>query len=580
MVSKRKKIREINSAFFANCCFLLIDSIKRDLIRKKNDGMLEFRPKYSEKSKRRSSSVWDLFHLIFDISNENTLVNGFVRCRKCDELVTYKGPTTSQLLRHKCNLVQPTLDSFVSTKRIKFTESELSSVRDAAMEFVVKDIRPFFAVEGDGFRNLCKTLLAVGQNHRRVNSNDIERLIPHRTAIKEHVDQKANEVQKIIMEDFRKAFEYPGSFACTTDLWSDNYRHISYMCLTAHINLFENNTIRHKKYVYHVNSMDAMSKTAENIFKEITDVLQKFGVSERNMKNRIYWTTDRGGNIRAGLSQCKRMNCYAHMMNNIVERMCRDDDAKKIIKNSAALVKFMKSSGLNSKLKKSLKSYTETRWNTVYDCINSIEENYSNVLSLLYEKEKSSKNVEYVQRLTCISRQKLQDISQFLSIFKNLTNEIEGEKYVTIHRLWPAFIRINKLMEYNISDSMIIRNMKSNGRAYIASIYDDFSPTMEHKIGVFLHPMLKGLPIATNSEKEEIYSAVRLLFENERADCELMNQNIDQSVCNEYEVVNENSLFIDFITEQVPMEMTDDELQRYIDFRFQNVIRIVFYLYV
>lgn len=157
---------------------------------------------------------------------------------------------------------------------------------------------------------------------------------------------------------------------------------------------------------------------------------------------------------------------------------------------------------------------------------------------------------------------------------------MNSNQNVTIHRLWPAFIRINKLMEYNISDSMIIRNMKSNGRAYIASIYDDFSPTMEHKIGVFLHPMLKGLPIATNSEKEEIYSAVRLLFENERADCELMSQNIDQSVCNEYEVVNENSLFIDFITEQLPMEMTDDELQRYIDFRFQNVIRIVFYLYV
>lgn len=544
-------------------------------MRKKNDGLLEFRPKDNGRNKRKSSSAWDAFHLIYDMSNEGSIVNDFVKCIKCDQFLSYKGPTTTQLLRHKCKAKQPTIDSFISVKRMNFTEFEINSVRESAMQFVVKDIRPFYAVEGCGLRNLCRSLITIGQKYPQMVDDDIERLIPHRTVIKEHVIEKANTVKKMIMDDFRKALEFPGYFACTTDLWTDDFRQVSYLCLTAHINIFENDKIRHKRYVYHVNSIDAMSKTAGVISKEIKAVLQNFGVTEENMENRIFWTTDRGGNIRAAFSRCKRLNCYAHMMNNIVEHMCKDEDARKTIKDAAALVKFMKSSGLNSKLKHSLKSYTETRWNTVYDCINSIDANYSDVLALLFEKENASnRNVDYVQRLSCLPRQIMQDMAQFLSIFKMLTDEIEGEKLVTIHRIWPAFIRINKLMEDDISDSTVIRGMKSIGRDYISSIHGDFLPTIEHKIGVFLHPMLKGLRMATQSEKEEIYSAVRALFNQGSDSIGLnMDQFESQSESRGHGMDVGTGLFVDFITENE--QSSHDELQRYIEYRLRNVSRII-----
>lgn len=553
----------------------LVDSTLKELMQKHTNGLLEFRPNDSAISRRKSSSAWDSFHLIYDISNENSMVIDFVMCIKCKEFVPYRGPTTTQLLRHKCSPNHRSIGSFL-TKKLKFSESDINNVRDAAMQFIVKDIRPFYALEGDGLRELCKALIIVGQKYTRMSDADIENLIPHRKVIKKRVDEKAIYVQKTIMEDFRRALEFPGSFSCTTDLWTDDYRHISYLCLTAHINILENEKILHKKYVYYMNSIDAMSKTAEVISKEIKAALEMFGVSEENMKNRIFWTTDRGGNIRLGLAQCKRLNCYAHMMNNIVEHMCKEEDARKFIKNATALVKFMKSSGLNSKLKKSLKSYTETRWNTVYDCIGSIHENYSDVLDLLIEKERTS-NKEYVTRLTCLPKQKLHDITHFLSTFKNITNEIEGDKFVTIYRLWPAYIRINKLMESNVSDSMVIRKMKIIGRNYISGIHDDFSPTMEHKIGVFLHPMLKGLRIATSSEKEEIYLAVKSLFEDGESDITQLapQSNSPPAEC-VMDVDNETYLFSEFITEteQPPVEIRSDELQRYIDFKFEKVIRI------
>lgn len=567
-----------------------IDLSTKELRRKKNDSLLDFRPKDNTNSKRKSSSAWDSFHLIYETTNPNSALDGFVYCIKCNEFVPYNGPTTSQLLRHKCILNQPTIrnqptiiDSFGPKIRINFSESDTSNMRDAAMQFVVRDIRPFYAVEGDGLRNFCKTMLMIGQKYSLMSDDDIERLIPHRTVITEHVHKKAEEVKRMIMEDFHRALKFPGSFSCTTDLWTVDYRHISYLCLTAHINIFEDGQIRYKKYVYHVDSMDAISKTADVVFKEIRAVLENYGVSEEYMKNRIYWTTDRGGNIRSALSGCKRLNCYAHMLNNIVENVCKDEETRKTIKRAAALVKFMKSSGLNSKLKKSLKSYTETRWNTVHDCISSIEENYSDVLKLLVDKEQAShKNVEYVQRLTCISKQQLHDIAQFLSTFKYLTNEIEGDKYVTIYRLWPAFIRINKLMELSVSDSTTIRKMKILGRSYILSIRDDFSPTLEHKIGVFLHPMLKGLNMATILEKEEIYSNVRSLFAEGEAESNNVDQAVPQSAPREHEIDIRNSLFDGFFTEnEQPCDaIIDDELQRYIDFRLQNVIRIVFYSHI
>lgn len=139
-----------------------------------------------------------------------------------------------------------------------------------------------------------------------------------------------------------------------------------------------------------MDTVNSLSKTADVIFEEIKSALKTFDVSQEQLQKNIFWTTDRGGNIRSAISNCKRLNCYAHLINNIVKHMCKSNDAITIVKDASALVKFMKTSGLNSKLKNSLKAYAETRWNTVYDCITSIKNNYSAVMDMIIEKERDS----------------------------------------------------------------------------------------------------------------------------------------------------------------------------------------------
>lgn len=461
---------------------------------------------------------------------------------------------------------------FITNKRIKFSESDIDKVRNAAMQFVVKDIRPFYAVEGEGLRCLCKTMILLGRKYPQMSDADIESLIPHRTVIRERVDDKAEEIQQTIKANFRKALKYPDGFSCTTDLWTDDFKQISYMCLTAHINILEDEVIRHKKYIFHLDSIDALSKTGPVIFEEIKAVFKKFGVSENEIVSKIYWTTDRGGNVKAALSRCKRFNCHAHMMNNIVQHMCDAKDSKQIIKDASALVKFTKSSGINSKLKNSLKSYTETRWNTVHDCIDSIHENYSDVLELLLQKERiSTTNTQYVHRLTCLPKWKLKDISEFLSPFKKLTNDIEGENYTTVHRIWPAFLKIQKMLTFSEMDSTVIHDMKRAGRAYFSEIADDFSPAMEHRIGVFLHPLLKGLRIASNAEKEEIYCIVKSLFDDH--DGEMSNDDRTEIASPLTQNEMHDDFFGEFLVEcqEQNEDTSSDEVQRYINFKLEKV---------
>lgn len=87
--------------------------------------------------------------------------------------------------------------------------------------------------------------------------------------------------------------------------------------------------------------------------------------------------------------------------------------------------------------------------------------------------------------------------------------------------------------------------------------------------------MLKGLRMANDVEKEEIYSAIKSLFVDEGT--ESINQDIiqfaTQSVPAEYEMNADTCLFSGFLPEieEPREEIRDDELQRYIAFKFEKV---------
>lgn len=64
--------------------------------------------------------------------------------------------------------------------------------------------------------------------------------------------------------------------------------------------------------------------------------------------------------------------------------------------------------------------------------------------------------------------------------------------------------KVHKALTFNINDNDLVAEMKQIGQNYLNTERSkkDFAPTVEHKLGVFLHPMMKSLKLMHVEEKE------------------------------------------------------------------------------
>lgn len=148
------------------------------------------------------------------------------------------------------------------------------------------------------------------------------------------------------------------------------------------------------------------------------------------MKEHIYFVTDRGSNIKWGLinNGFNRITCYAHILHNLVSAMLQETSVKETIKKANALSSYVKNCGMNAKLKKSLKCYTTTRWNSVYIMLDAIIVSYEEIYELLMEKQRTyneekikkgkQPETEILELITTLNRSELIEICNFLQPFK------------------------------------------------------------------------------------------------------------------------------------------------------------------
>lgn len=153
----------------------------------------------------------------------------------------------------------------------------------------------------------------------------------------------------------------------------------------------------------------------------------------------------------------------------------------------------------------------------------SIVENYPKIVDILTEKNqqlsivsRSTRNKQKMplEYLSNIDITEISEIAAFLTPFKQISVNLEGFKNPSLHKVWPAFLKIQELLkpdtfayEYSIHGH-IIEEMKSAGLMYINSNLRDFEPKDQHKIATVSHPVLKNLPKLSDAEKENAYRIV------------------------------------------------------------------------
>lgn len=168
------------------------------------------------------------------------------------------------------------------------------------------------------------------------------------------------------------------------------------------------------------------SKTGENIRMHLLQNLRIFGIDATEMGRKIVFVTDRGANMISALRGYTRLNCTAHILNVTLSSafgpaiMEMSPEIAGLLTDVKKLVTYFKHSGQQAKLKMSLKQSVETRWNSNFDMLNSVLEQYEDIASVLTE----SKNHDKIIR---INTSMLKLLVSFLKPFKEATDDLETD---------------------------------------------------------------------------------------------------------------------------------------------------------
>lgn len=325
-----------------------------------------------------SSQVWNQFHQIFKIENNNDIKNWFI-CLLCHEAVLnkYSGTTTvfhRHILKHCLKKVGQNSEEI---SRTNVCTKHISALKEAATQYVCDDLRPYSAIEGSGLFQLMYAALELGKSYATMTAVDLKRIVPSRQTTKRAVEDKIPSVKSMISEQLLEAIATSNGFACTVDLWSDKYRQMDFLAMTAHINLVRKSIIP-KRLVIGFKGIEEESKTTDVVIRYMYDILLEYGLTPQEIDEKVDFVSDRGSQFLA-MHGIRRSNCFAHIINNIVEKICSDHVIQVIIDDCKKLVKYLKKSHLNYRHNIVVKSFCKTRWNTVYTTLHSVLNSYQGI---------------------------------------------------------------------------------------------------------------------------------------------------------------------------------------------------------
>lgn len=130
------------------------------------------------------SSIWKFYEEIFDEKGHK--IQNFIFCPHCETVKTYDTSLgSSNLIRHtkRCKGLQSnTLDRYV-VKNVQITKNDRNEVLDAAKRFCYVDLRPFYAIAGEGLVDLLMAVSSVTARHGLLSKDNILDLLPHPTTV-------------------------------------------------------------------------------------------------------------------------------------------------------------------------------------------------------------------------------------------------------------------------------------------------------------------------------------------------------------------------------------------------------------
>lgn len=237
------------------------------------------------KNEKMRSNIWNFFYTIINEKGEE--VDNFFYCIKCGDIKYKSIRATTPLLRHSCLIAQNPVDSNAS-----IDAQTTENLNNAAAKFVCLDLKPLRAIEGDGIRELLKSAIELGKKYQNVNTENLVEKFPSRKVVKSLIAAEAYNAKESIKAIFKLAIA-EGGFGCTLDIWSDKYKHNSYMGMTASVYSSTNERIEQKRIVFGMEHITEIVKSKHLLKSKIVAVFEEFDVSPEEIANYITFTSDR-----------------------------------------------------------------------------------------------------------------------------------------------------------------------------------------------------------------------------------------------------------------------------------------------
>ena len=233
-------------------------------------------------------------------------------------------------------------------------------------------------------------------------------------------------------------------------MWND-FNSRSYLSLTLHF--VEDGILHH--CVVAVNHFVSDTKSGKNVHGAIVKFFEERGVTLEALTKHSIFVSDNGSNMILALNDFKRVPCACHMLATVLTHtlqikslskscfpLAAEDPSLQLVtevKNNILAVKsvttYFKQSGLNKKLKKSLKQSNDTRWNTILYMLQSYVENKDDVEMILNSKRQG-------HLLLDIDMLVVLDLIKFLKPFEEATKALEGDLWPTLQKVYLCFSKL------------------------------------------------------------------------------------------------------------------------------------------
>ena len=136
------------------------------------------------------------------------------------------------------------------------------------------------------------------------------------------------------------------------------------------------------------------------------------------------------------MNERKRFGFFAHVVSTALKHTFNEQHLKEklpevydTIQGAKALVTYMKYSGLVRKLSKTLLQHVDTRWNSHYNMLLSVFEQFEDIVHVLDEKDEG-------HRYVIINREILLKLVEIFKPWKQATVELEADLEPTFHKIF------------------------------------------------------------------------------------------------------------------------------------------------